>query len=485
MKPDVYIRADGNEQIGLGHLVRCSALAHMLKDDFNITFYSHSIPKQLENEFNGNGFKIVRIAEEKDFLSIVTNDKVVVLDGYGFDTNYQRDIKQKDAKLVCIDDLHDRKFFADLIINHAPGITPQDYKAQPYTQFALGLDYALLRPAFLKQAQKKRHIDKIETVLICFGGADPKGLTEKTLKIIAGFKKFEKIIVVTGTAFIKTREFDQLILSDNRVVHRHNLDEKQMLETMLEAQLSIIPSSSILLEALAVGGVVITGYYTNNQKDISNKFSNKYKQILVIGDLNTQSIKSQHIKNCENNILNWNIEPLITNNIQNNILKEFQNLNKEFSLLIRKATINDLVTYFNWANDKDVRNNAVNTQMIEYKDHVNWFNQKISAEDSFLFIFEKKNKPVGQVRFDKKNSSFFIDFSIDKKYRGKGFSRIILKKGIEKLVNEIDSKKNISLTALVKYGNIASVKTFEKMDFQYINSEFIKDTTYLIFQKNL
>jgi len=32
----IYIRADGGKEIGLGHLVRCFALALMLKDDFEI-----------------------------------------------------------------------------------------------------------------------------------------------------------------------------------------------------------------------------------------------------------------------------------------------------------------------------------------------------------------------------------------------------------------------------------------------------------------
>ena len=43
--------------------------------------------------------------------------KIVVLDGYHFDTNYQTKIKQKGCKLVCIDDLHDKHFVADIIIH--------------------------------------------------------------------------------------------------------------------------------------------------------------------------------------------------------------------------------------------------------------------------------------------------------------------------------------------------------------------------------
>ena len=201
MKPDLYIRADGNAQIGLGHLVRCSALAHMLKNDFNIIFFCRSIPKSLEQEFNKSGFKVIHIKDDEEFLESISNDKIVVLDGYNFGLDYQRKVKETGCKLVCIDDLHDRKFVADLIINHTPGITPKDYHAQPYTCFALGPEYALLRPSFLEQTKRGRKIKKIETLLIAFGGADPKGLTKKTLQVALEFNIFKRIIVVTGASF--------------------------------------------------------------------------------------------------------------------------------------------------------------------------------------------------------------------------------------------------------------------------------------------
>ncbi len=37
-KTHVYFRAEGNSQIGLGHIYRCLALAEYLKDEFNLHF---------------------------------------------------------------------------------------------------------------------------------------------------------------------------------------------------------------------------------------------------------------------------------------------------------------------------------------------------------------------------------------------------------------------------------------------------------------
>ena len=73
---------------------------------------------------------------------------MVVIDGYQFDTEYQQKVKKSGASLVCLDDLHNQHFVADIIINHAPGVDPGKYSAEPYTQYLLGPSYALLRPAF-------------------------------------------------------------------------------------------------------------------------------------------------------------------------------------------------------------------------------------------------------------------------------------------------------------------------------------------------
>lgn len=274
MKPKVYIRADGNSRIGLGHLTRCTALAHMLKEDFEIMVVSREVPDSMLTENERNGFKWRKISNETEFLDQLNVDHIVVLDGYHFDTEYQKQIKSIGAKLICIDDLHDKKFIADLIINHAPGIKPDDYQAQPYTQFALGPQYALLRPVFLEQAQKERKIEKIDTLFICFGGSDSENLTESTYRIARDFEIFKKIIVVTGPAYHYLDSMNLLVDTDARIVHYNSVNEEQMLSLMLESDLAIVPASGLLFEVLASEMIALAGYYTENQQKIYSGFRN-------------------------------------------------------------------------------------------------------------------------------------------------------------------------------------------------------------------
>jgi UDP-2,4-diacetamido-2,4,6-trideoxy-beta-L-altropyranose hydrolase len=263
----VLIRVDGSTHIGLGHVVRCIALAHMLKKEFHIHFFSKEIPDSIIREIILNDFEFTKIETEETFFKILTGKQIVVLDNYFFDTAYQKKIKEiSDCKLVCIDDLHDREFYADLIINHAPGVKQEDYKAQPYTQFALGLDYALLRPVFLEQAHKSRIINNKESLFICFGGSDFNNLTHRVLQIASKFKEFKRIIVVTGAAYTNIDSLSLLVKTSSKVENHSNISGTKMLALMAQSDVAIVPSSGVLLEVISAGCYVISGTYIENQK---------------------------------------------------------------------------------------------------------------------------------------------------------------------------------------------------------------------------
>ena len=124
-----------------------------------------------------------------DFLSHLQGDEIVVLDNYFFDTGYQRAIKGKGCRLVCIDDMHDKHYVADVVINH--GLTDSAlFDVESYTKLCLGFDWALLRKPFLEAARKKRvPMDRKGKVVVCFGGSDIHDVTgyfvNRTLRLPA------------------------------------------------------------------------------------------------------------------------------------------------------------------------------------------------------------------------------------------------------------------------------------------------------------
>ncbi|MGF7079856.1 UDP-2,4-diacetamido-2,4,6-trideoxy-beta-L-altropyranose hydrolase [Mucilaginibacter sp. UYCu711] len=287
MKDKVYIRVDASPKIGLGHLVRCLALADMLKDKFNICFVCLSIPDEVISTFHAS-FALKVIENESDFFSMISKDDIVVIDAYHFKSDYQLTIKAKARSLVVIDDLHDKEIFADLVINHAPGIKIKDYRYQGYTKFALGPDYALLRPEFLNSALKKRVILKINTVFICFGGSDINNLTYTTLLEVIRYQQFKKIIVVVGSSYLYHTSLASI--TDFRVHFYNGVSAQRMVEIMHEAELAIVPASGILFECLSAKNIIITGKYIDNQTVFLREFS-KFKNVMNCGDFSSSKLK--------------------------------------------------------------------------------------------------------------------------------------------------------------------------------------------------
>lgn len=292
---EVFIRADAGAIIGLGHVIRCMALAEMLKENFIITFFCKELPEKIKLSVREQGFALKMIDSEESFFNCINDKKIVVTDGYGFGSVYQKQIKTKGAKLVCIDDLHDKEFFADLIINHAHGVNKNNYKAQHYTVFALGVDYALLRSPFLTAAKSKRAISSIEKLMICFGGADSKNLTLTALAAASSIQQFKEIHAVAGAAYAHTNSLSELLTTDKRTQLHQSLNETAMLSLMQHCDGAIVPASGILFETLAAGCVAFSGYYIDNQLSIYNGFKSLNAIIDMQGFENMLSVLEENI----------------------------------------------------------------------------------------------------------------------------------------------------------------------------------------------
>lgn len=257
-KTEIKFRADGNSVIGLGHLVRCFALARMLQDEFEIHFCSLDAPERFLSDLQNQGFHFSRITSDDDFINTLRGDEIVVVDHYRFTAELQMAVRNTGCKLACIDDMHDREFFADLIINHAPGIKVSDYRAQPYTQFALGPEYALLRPPFLNSAQINLDSSKREGLFLSFGGADGNNLCKYFTNLLEAINYTSPIHVLPG----KHTYFDNF--PANQTIHSW-LSDNDVCNLMAECKYALVPASTLAMEANAVGLQVLSGYYVDNQ----------------------------------------------------------------------------------------------------------------------------------------------------------------------------------------------------------------------------
>ena len=484
MTRKVILRADGNAQIGLGHFTRTLALAEMLKEKFDCIFYTQNPSEHQIKEME-------RVCEfwfplPKDdshftiFLEVLKGNEIVVLDNYFFDSSYQQSIKDIGCKLVCVDDIHDKTFFADVVINHAP-INSKLYRTQLYTKLLVGINYSLLRGEFSRS--NKRIVKKqFSSVMVCFGGADFYNMTVKTIKSMLNISLIDNINIIIGEKYLHIQELDKLIENKAQISLYQNIDAGEMVSLMQKSDFAIIPGSTVLLEALSQNLPAITGYYAQNQIELATQVCEQYGNYLMLGDFQSVEVLPEHINLLSEKV---NFESPSISNSSESLMKVFTELSTEFAFKTRLASHKDCELYYSWVNDCEVRGNAINSGVIKYKDHLVWFKYKINDPNSILLVFDMNNTPVGQVRIDIINGDGWIDYSIDKSFRGLGYGKLIIKLALEYIAIQLRNKKNIALKANVKCENIPSNKVFTSLNFEYTGCDIIKHTKYNNYYKKM
>ena len=276
-KQKVVFRTDGNDKIGLGHIVRCCALADMLKGEFDAYFYLKNPTPEIIGEVQKYCISVHSISEDlsyleesDDWIKTLRGDEIVVLDGYHFETDYQLLIKARGCRLVCIDGIHAYHFVCDILIDHAGGALAEEYSTEPYTKLLLGFKYALLRKPFLDSSEIPENTAGPEELLICFGGADPDNCTVETLERIIGIYH-GKINIIIGSAYRHLAELNDFIKNHaNREIRLYrNIDASGMATVMKRSLLAICSPSTISMEYLSVvDGTLYLKMIADNQKDI-------------------------------------------------------------------------------------------------------------------------------------------------------------------------------------------------------------------------
>ena len=192
----VILRGDGNSEVGYGHLSRLFALSDIINLEFKIIFLTrHNSKFSLFDDKN----EIVVIPKEVCFKKEVnwiskrfsSKNNLIVLDGYQFNSDYQKELKNIGFKLIFIDDLIEHHMYADFVINHAIGLKESQYNGETYVKYFLGSKYSLLRNSFIKLSKSinKKKI-KFNTGFICFGGTNSSKITLNAINSLLKFKKF-------------------------------------------------------------------------------------------------------------------------------------------------------------------------------------------------------------------------------------------------------------------------------------------------------
>lgn len=301
---NLFIRTDASVEIGTGHVMRCLTLAEDLKiHGAKVTFICrrlkghlidyiekqgfkvHALPQPSENSFSSDP-KITHshwlkvdwqtdLAQTKAILTKQPQINWLIVDHYGLDEKWEREMSALVRKIMVIDDLADRKHYCQLLLDqnlhkniekrYEP-LVPKD------TVQLLGPKFAILRSEFrmARNQIKGRNETTVQRLLIFFGGSDPTNETIKTLEAIKLINKKELTVdVVVGSSNQNNSEIKSICNILPNTKFHCQID--YIAKLMLKADLSFGAGGSATLERCYLGLPTLTIETANNQADIITK----------------------------------------------------------------------------------------------------------------------------------------------------------------------------------------------------------------------
>lgn len=468
----IFFRADGDEKMGLGHIIRSSALASSISTHFSNTLVTRcKIPKVL-SEVSGIYDEVIQLpdddlsSEAANASKIFMNADLIVLDGYFFDDSYQRELLKHGLDFFSVDDIHATTFYSKAIINHSGGITPCDYDAQPGTRFFMGPKYSLLRKPFLEAAKKRRKSITNKHCFVCFGGADPTNKTLEILKNETLKDHFDQFHVVVGSAYQFQNELKEFAWLKENIFVYSSLPPEDLVLIMQKCCFAICSPSTIVYEYMSVGGAVFLEQIADNQKDVI-KYMVEEKLAFLVKDIDfvdEDSVDSSLKK--QSTYFDGRSDERFT--------KIFHQYFYSREITVRRAKTDDLEICFEWANDSVVREQSYSQNPIHFQEHSNWFYQKINDPNTFFYIMELDQRPIAQIRFQVNDGEAVLGYLIDPKMRSRGLGTSVLSLGIERFIR--DFQRQVSIIGYVKTSNIPSCHSFEKLAFTKMTSTEYPDS---------
>ena len=275
----LVIRADAGPASGVGHVMRCLALAQAWQDrGGEVTFLTTTDSPTLKDRLCAEGMNVADLAAEpgspRDIRATVEllarlRAAWVVADGYRFGTVYQQAVKDAGRLLLVVDDYgHADQYVCDLLLNQNLHAEERLYpKRHRHTDLLLGPRHALLRREFWPaEGGPQETADIAAKVLITLGGGDPAGVAAKVLQAFQepGLEEFEAT-VVTGALGSHCQQLEAVEHGDIRIEH----DPRNMRALMAWADMAVSAAGSTCWELARMGLPSILIILAENQRPIA------------------------------------------------------------------------------------------------------------------------------------------------------------------------------------------------------------------------
>jgi spore coat polysaccharide biosynthesis predicted glycosyltransferase SpsG len=261
----MLFRCDASPEIGLGHVVRCLALADELHENHGVAVSFAMRPSSLASEMvKRRAYPILQPRDSGAFdQEAWLHDCLLKSGAHTLVVDVRDDLSKaaldalaaKGAFIALLDDASERRWAADIAFYPpVPQVQRMDW-AGFRGRLCVGWEWLVLRPQFARSFLPRNNSSRnnsIRSLLIAMGGSDPAGLTLKAVRAVDGLDGDFESVIILGPGFCHGKSLREFL---GRTRRRFTIreDVSEMSSAMAEADLAICSFGMTAYELAAMG----------------------------------------------------------------------------------------------------------------------------------------------------------------------------------------------------------------------------------------
>lgn len=495
----VLIRTDASSSVGTGHLVRCLNLAVELRDaGAEIILACAAVGAASEAICQSRGFAPTALpssgqrsayrpgkrmaeadqTEDADLCAGLASGRPfdwTIVDHYGLDATWERQVRRASQQVMAIDDLADRAHDCDLLLDQnlrEDGGQAYDGRLRKGCERLLGPRFALLDGSF-SAARSTLHSQTRDRILICFGGSDPQSMTAPVLHALQRtFGEKQRIDVVMGQMQDEPGAIRGLNV-DTPAVKMHYAT-RDMAGLMSRARLFVGAGGTTNWERCCLGlpGIVVS--VADNQVAPCLALHDAGSHVYLGG---VSEVSPEAMAEAASAVLAspgwWQRMVERCSSLVDGLGAQRIARRLHCGLMqMRPAAPEDEEKVLRWRNDPAVRRFSGSSATIATKEHAAWYARTLGDPNCHLLIGWDGRGEAGVVRYDVVHDVAKVSIYVKPERLGTGSGPALLAAGERWLAAHQPSVATIS--ADVHVNNRASARLFANAGYRVRTSSFVR-----------
>lgn len=455
-------RVDAGPLIGGGHAMRCLTLADALAErGAEATFVTSAMPETLAQRISRSGHRLVRIPalpemrrEGDDWHKLPLSAEAIaadveatgaaigkaewlIVDHYLLNARWHSAARTFADRILVIDDLANRAYDCDLLLDQTHGRAAADYRpfVSEQAKVLTGATYALLRPEFGRERPdallRRREPGPVQRMLVSLGTTDPDGITAKIVdRLLAAAPGCALDVVLAPGAGSLDRVREVANRESNVTLH---VGTDRMAELMRDADLAIGAAGTTSWERCCLGLPAIVVVLAENQRTVAEGLAEEGAHIAIdrngeLGTVLTQLLSDTELRHRMSAAAFAVTDGLGASRAIRAIMAEEATAPRA-AITLRQAASEDSEMLWLWRNDPVTRRASRTTEAISWTVHERWLASVTSSPDRHLLIAEADGLLIGTVKFDRRQTepgTYEISINVRPDSRGSGVGRAVL-----------------------------------------------------------